>query len=68
MDIKLYTTHCPKCKVLESKLMNKNIKYDEISDIEEIQVKGYMSVPVLEVNGESMDFVTANAWINKYNN
>lgn len=68
MDIKLYTTHCPKCKVLESKLINKNIKYDEISDINEIQVKGYMSVPILEVNGESMDFVTANAWINKYNN
>ena len=66
-NIKLYTTHCPKCKVLESKLKNKNIEYDEISDIEEIQSKGYMSVPILEVNGKGMDFVTANAWVNNYN-
>lgn len=69
MDIiKLYTTHCPKCKVIESKLNNKNIEYIEISDIKEIQNKGFMSVPVLEVNENIMDFTTANTWINNYKN
>ena len=29
--------------------------------------KGYLSVPVLEVDGTSMDFKTANDWINSLN-
>lgn len=64
MSIVLYSTHCPKCNVLEKKLKQKNIDYEEINDINIMQEKGYMSVPVLEVDGESMDFSTANRWIN----
>lgn len=64
MSIVLYSTHCPKCNVLEKKLKQKNIDYEEINDINIMQEKGYMSVPVLEVDGESMDFSTANKWIN----
>lgn len=66
MSIVLYSTHCPKCNVLEKKLKQKNIDYEEINDINIMQEKGYMSVPVLEVDGESMDFSTANRWINTY--
>jgi hypothetical protein len=32
-----------------------------------MEEKGYLTVPVLEVDGTSMDFVTANDWINKTN-
>ena len=59
MTVILYSTHCPKCNVLEKKLKQKNISYEEVNDIEEMEEKGYLSVPVLEVDGVSMDFKTA---------
>lgn len=64
MIIVLYSTHCPKCNVLEKKLKQKNISYQEVNDIEEMKEKGYLSVPVLEVDGVNMDFKTACDWIN----
>ena len=33
MNVILYSTHCPKCCVLEKKLKQKNISYDEVNDI-----------------------------------
>ncbi len=65
MQIVLYSTHCPKCNVLEKKLKQKNISYKEINDIEIMKEKGYLTVPVLDVDGTSMDFKTASDWINK---
>ena len=64
MKIVLYSTHCPKCKVLEAKLQKKNISYEEINDINIMQEKGYLSVPILEVDDISMNFAAANNWIN----
>lgn len=32
--IKLYSTHCPKCKVLTIKLTQKNINFEVIDDID----------------------------------
>ena len=63
--MKLYTTHCPKCKVLETKLNQKNIKYEEISDIEKIKEKGIEELPVLELDdNQLLSFVLANKYIN----
>lgn len=62
--ITLYTTHCPKCRVLEAKLNQKGIEYQENTDIDYMESLGIMSVPVLEVDGELLDFVRANNWIN----
>lgn len=64
MQVVLYSTHCPRCCVLEKKLKQKNISYEEVDDVEIMKEKGYLSVPVLEVNGKSMDFKAANNWIN----
>ena len=64
MEITLYSTHCPRCNVLEKKLQQKNIVYEEINDVEIMKEKGYLTVPILEVDGKSMDFKTANDWIN----
>ena len=64
MTVILYSTHCPKCNVLEKKLKQKNISYKEVNDIEKMKEKGYLSVPILEVNGVSMDFKTASDWLN----
>lgn len=65
MIVTLYTTHCPKCEVLKKKLDNKKIEYDEIDDIKLIAKKGYLSVPVLEVDGTPFNFSTANNWVNQ---
>lgn len=50
--------------MLEKKLKTKNIEYEEINDVEIMKEKGYLTVPILEVDGESMDFKKASDWIN----
>ena len=64
MKIVLYSNNCPRCNVLEKKLKQKNISYEDVNDIEIVKRKGYLSVPILEVDGVSMDFKTASDWIN----
>lgn len=59
MNIVLFSTHCPKCCVLEKKLQQKNIVYEEVNDVEIMKEKGYLTVPVLEVDGTSMNFKEA---------
>ena len=65
MQVTLYSTGCPKCKVLKIKLDSKNINYNTISDVSIIISKGINTVPVLEVDGNIMDFKTAVDWINE---
>nr|WP_270249272.1 hypothetical protein [Coprococcus catus] len=65
MKVVLYTTHCPKCSVLEKKLSAKNINYSEVTDEEIMAKKGFDAVPILEVDGITMDFKAANTWINE---
>lgn len=65
MKIVLYTTHCPKCMVLEKKLKAKNIEYTENTDTNLMISKGFQTTPMIEVDGNVMDFKAANAWINK---
>ena len=62
--VKLYTTHCPKCKILAIKLDQKNIEYTECSDEQEMISKNILSVPVLEVDGKLYDFSSAISWVN----
>lgn len=64
MKVVLYSTHCPKCNVLTKKLNAKNIVYEEITDVDLMEEKGFTSVPMLEVDGIIMDFKAANDWIN----
>lgn len=64
--IKLLTTHCPRCTVLQKKLDAKNIDYIEITDVEEIQSYGVDAVPALIVDKVIMDFPAAVQWINNY--
>lgn len=61
----LYTTHCPKCKVLETKLNQKKLSYTIVDNVDEITGMGIMSVPVLQVNDDLFSFVEANKWINE---
>ena len=63
--IVLYTTGCPKCKVLESKLASKSIQYSTVADTNLMLSKGLNFLPVLEVDGELLDFSRAIKWINE---
>ena len=59
-----YSTHCPKCSVLEKKLKQANIEYTEINDVRTMLAKGMTSSPNLEVDGKLMGFTEAVEWIN----
>ena len=65
--ITLYSTGCPKCKVIEAKLNKYNVKYNINSNQEELVEFGkrhkILSAPILEVNDTVMDFKAANDWI-----
>ena len=59
----LYSTGCPKCQVLKKKLDAAGINYTIESNIEIMKDKGFLQVPILEVDGKHMSFTEANKWI-----
>lgn len=59
----LYSTGCPKCKVLKKKLDDAGVDYETVSDVDEMLKLGMSSAPALGVNGEIMNFATAINWI-----
>lgn len=65
MDVILYSTNCPKCKVLESKLNKKGINFTIITDVQEMCNLGMMSAPNLKVDEKIMSFKEAVNWINE---
>ncbi len=65
MEIILYTNHCPRCNVLKKKLEQKNIKYSEVTSVDDMLSLGIKTVPILSLNGELMDFTKAIQWINQ---
>lgn len=62
--VTLIGTGCPRCKILESKLKNKNINFIDSDNIDEAIDNGFMSAPVLKVDNEYMDFGAAVKWVN----
>lgn len=67
MDITLYSNDCPRCRILRTKLDQKNIQYNVFSDTDKMIEMGMKIMPILFVNGEFLDFSNANKWINDYN-
>ena len=63
MDVTLFSTNCPRCKVLAQKLTDKGIEFKISDDVEEMIRRGFMSAPVLDVDGRSMDFTDAINWL-----
>ena len=62
-NVILYEHGCPRCKVLKTKLNQKNIQYEDITDVEVMKSKGFEDAPKLEVNGVVMNFSDAVKWI-----
>ena len=63
MNIILYTTGCPLCRRLESMLDDAKIIYTTVTDISIMADKGFMSAPMLEVEGKAMTYAEAKLWI-----
>lgn len=69
MNIIVYTTGCPRCKILEKTLVAAGIDYIAVSDVEEIVRKGFDTVPQMVVEGrDTMDFKAAMNWIKERSN
>lgn len=64
MSIILYTTDCPKCNVLKSKLQEKKIEFTENKTVDEMLALGITQAPVLSIDGNLLDFKKAVAWVN----
>lgn len=61
----LYTTHCPKCCILEKKLQSKGVDYITCTDIETMKSLGIEYTPILDVDGTLLSFAEAVAYVNK---
>ena len=61
----LYTTHCPKCRVIETKLSKKGIAFETNDNVDEMIKLGFKLAHVLYVDGQYLDFAQANNWINQ---
>ena len=59
----LYSTNCPKCKMLEKELNKRKIEYEIITDRNVMINKGFSSAPKLEMEGKVFDFPDAMRWI-----
>lgn len=59
-----HSSHCPRCLILEKKLKEKGIQYEENNDIQVMLDKGLEMAPALEVDGKMMDFKEAVNWVN----
>lgn len=64
MNIVLYSTGCPKCKVLKQKLGSKGISYTENNSVDEMLGLGITQVPVLSIDGILLQFKEAVTWVN----
>ena len=68
-NIRLYSTHCPKCRVIEKKLEQANIKYELIDAkdnpkvIEELSALGVRQMPILMVGDKILGFSEIIKWI-----
>ena len=64
MSVILYSTGCPRCKVITRKLDDKGIKYSIVDKVDVMLELGITNVPVLEVDDRKMEFKEAINWVN----
>lgn len=68
----LYTTGCPRCKVLAAKLEKANIEYEKCEDMESIlkvcNDLGVSTVPILGTENGNLTFEEAIKWVGENTN
>lgn len=63
-EVILYSTGCPKCQVLKSKLSDNGIDYKENTNVGDMIKLGIEQVPVLSIDGVLHDFKQAVNLVN----
>ena len=66
-NVILYSSNCPKCKVLEAKLNQKNIDFsikNSEEDFQQLFDEGFREMPVLEVDSKKYTFGEAIQLVN----
>jgi glutaredoxin len=59
----LYTLPtCPHCSEIKRILNNKNIAYDEVTDINVMKEKKFLEVPMLEIGENIMSYAEILNW------
>lgn len=62
--ITLYSTNCPKCKVLEQKMKQCEIPFSIQYDIQPLIKMGFLEAPILKINdNEYLNFSDAIKWL-----
>lgn len=61
----LYSTNCPRCNVLKSKLDEKNISYEICSDTTKMSELGIEYLPMLDTGKELLNFKDALKFLNQ---
>ncbi len=55
-EIILYTIDCPKCRILEAKLEEYNVKYETVTDRTVMEDKGFYEMPMMEIDGVAFNY------------
>ena len=50
---------CPKCKILERKLIEKEVKFEKCDDMTELEKRKIYSLPVLRIGDKFLNYVEA---------
>jgi glutaredoxin len=66
INIILYSNNCPKCKILKTKLVEKNIQYLECNNVKLMLSKGIRNVPYLQIDEELYNFSSAVQWVSNH--
>ena len=61
--VDLYSTGCPRCRILEKLLEEKGIAYQKHTDVDEMLSMGLHAAPALSVDGDLKEFSEAVRWI-----
>lgn len=64
LNVTLFSTGCPRCKVLKKKLDDKGVKYTVNNDVDKMLEMGIVEVPVLAVGEKMMGFKESMEWVN----
>lgn len=62
--ITLFSTGCPKCKVLKKKLDEKHIDYNIENDVNKMLAMNITQVPMLKVDDKLYNFSESVTWSN----
>lgn len=67
-ELILYSTGCPKCKILEKKLNEIKVLFTTNNNVDEMLSLGLSSAPALSVDGKLMNFTEAMKWLREREN